>query len=328
MRTLTSLVLAAATTLVGWGCTEVKNIYITNYPDAAGVSDAESPRRDIDAASEHTGDTNDGGGSWEADADFNPIPEKRDVGISASDVPVSSDGDTNNVDVTPPFVEFYTGPAYFKLGNPRTMNATVRDVSPVDVKFDLTTAIGEHERVLVPYEQANFRGDTGIYEAHLPGAWDQPGLYHVDVTALDRAGNQSSTWGSIPVYDPPVASMPEFIGNPVVDLTYGTWKDFLSGPQFRDTFNRPSGRQRDKTIADDILEYEATLGPRVIDGREYTKMPTSVHLQDYPRENGAVELVYEFDNTNNYFVGMRGPVFETIDAVTTEAQARQMLGSR
>jgi len=53
-----------------------------------------------------------------------------------------------------------------------------------------------------------------------------------------------------------------------------------------------------------------------------------VHLRQYPDERGAVELLYEFDNGNNYFVGLQRPIFEAIGVVTSEQQVRDALGTR
>lgn len=316
----------AALGLAGCGDTVVeKTVYVYRYPDAG----EQGRQPDPEAFPEHgfsggEGQGGSGGGSLDE--------RVRDAGHE-SDIPSVSDGTAGDAgdaagDHTPPFLDFVVRQEFYRIGTDRILFAHAQDAeSPVDVKFDVTNALGEHEVVLVPHEQASFRGDLGQYEARLPGRWNQPGVYRVDVTAFDRAGNETSVNGVVPVYDQFVLSMPGFVGNPVFTLTYDEWKrDVVGNAAFRDVFNR-QGRVRDKTHADEILDYEQTLGERIVDGREYTKLPAFVHLRQYVDERGAVELVYEYDNPENYFVGLQRPIFEAIGVVTTEQQVRQILGS-
>lgn len=327
MRTLTLLFALAGAAAAGCGDRVIeRTIYVDRYPDA-GVQERQP---DPEAAPEHgfsEGEGQGGGGGG------GPLDERiRDAGRESdvSSVPDTA-GDAGDAadDHTLPFLDFVVRQEFYRIGSDRVLFAHAQDAeSPVDVKFDLTNALGEHEFVLVPHEQASFRGDLGQYEARLPGVWNQPGVYRVDVTVFDRAGNQVSDSGGIPVYDPKVTAMPGAIGNPVFTLTYDEWKrDVVGNAAFRDVFNR-QGRVRDKTTADEILDYEATLGERVVDDRAYTKLPAFVHLRQYVDEHGAVELVYEYGNPENYFVGLQRPIFEAIGVVTTEQQAREILGSR
>ncbi|HIH13134.1 TPA: hypothetical protein HA242_05405 [Candidatus Woesearchaeota archaeon] len=304
------------------GCTESvieKTVYVDRYPDVG-----ESGFMNLDAGeSEH--DLSDGGGRRGRDV----FLEERvgDAGNSSPDVFVPRSSDAG-ADITPPFLEFYTIMAFFPYGSNRVLHARVQDENPVDVKFQLTNAMGEQESILVPHEQANFRGRNAGYEARFPGVWNQPGVYRVDVTAFDRAGNQSSNPGVVPVYDQLVTDMPGFVGNPVFTFTYDDWlAQVVQHPLFRALFDRQS-RRGGQTNADDILGYQATIGQRIIDGREYDKRPVLVHLRQYPDERGAVELLYEFDNGNNYFVGLQRPIFEAIGVVTSEQQVRDALGTR
>ncbi|MDO8642019.1 MAG: hypothetical protein Q7R76_00305 [Candidatus Woesearchaeota archaeon] len=307
---LTPILLALG--LVGCGDTVEKTVYIYRYPDAGSVAD--TTQSDVRPPEHGNGE----GEGQSAELDAGSLDGR--VQDAAADAAVSADAT-----VLPVTIDHHFFSDYFRYGSERRFQAITQNAEKV--VFELTNALGEIETITVPQQNATIRGSRAVYQALFPGVWNQPGVYPITATAVGAEGNRVSDSDSAAAYNQLVTEMPPALGVSVFILSYDVWKrDVLGSPLFRDIFDQPS-RNRGETWADAILAYEQTFGQRVIDGREYTKLPVRVHIVESPDERGAVGVVYEQGNGNNYFANMNRLVFEGIGAVTTREQIGQILGT-
>lgn len=326
--------------LAGAGCgseKEVQVVHIYHYADAGSGPEypGELPPRGGFTEGEGQGEGGGGGGERPSErSDAGPRSDAgsvrdHDAGVSGS----GADAGSGVGDGESPRIEYYGVEQLF--GDPREASALIYDASPVDVDFVLTNTLGLEELVTVSFEQVQQRGreaelggTEGIYRANFGNVWDQPGRYKLKISAHDRAGNERTSFHDLFVLDRLVVLMERFLNDaPVYTLSYADWEaKIVDSPLFREMFNREAGSG---THADVVLDYETTLGRRVVGDRAYQKDPVQVHLVRSQDERGTLAPVYEFfyDNDAGFHTNMAGFVYERIDVRATGALVDEALRS-